>query len=148
MRLTLIIAAFLLALQAGAPPAENDKDRGGPGATREAQKLPQEIQKPRTFRLEVPPDLHVAPGQRREVNIRLDAGVDFYQRVCLYFGAPEGVRVLPAHAEIQPGDKETTITIIGDRGLTAGDRTLQIMGEPETGKSVLLQVPLHVTEPK
>ena len=129
----------------GATPDEN---RGGPGATKEAQKLPQEVREPRTFVLEAPPDLHLVPGQRRDVTISVESGIDFHQRVSLYFGMPEGVRVVPAHAEIQAGDKQTTITIMADRQAIIGDRTLQIMGEPETGAAVLMKVPVHVDPPE
>jgi hypothetical protein len=149
MRLILMLAAFVFALQTGAPaPAEKDKKRGGPGATGEAQKLPQEILKERTFELHVPPDLHLTPGQRRDVVISLESGVTFSQAVRLYFGEPNGLRVLPAHAQIRAGDKQTTVVLIADRDVSTGDKTLRMVGEPEAGQSVLMKVPVHVDDPK
>lgn len=148
MRLIPMFAALVFVVQAGAQPAEKDKNRGGPGATREAQKLPQEIQKDRTFALHVPPDLHLTPGQRRDVVISLESGITFSQAVRLYFGEPNGVRVLPAHAQIGAGDKQTTITLIADRDVSTGDKTLRLVGEPEAGQSVLMKVPVHVDEPR
>lgn len=152
MRLILIVAALVFVLGADPPvekdkkasPAEIDKGRGGPGATKEAQKLPQEVRNERTFTLKMPADLHVAPGTRKDVIVSLESGLSFRQRVCIYFAAPEGMRVIPAHAEIQAGDKQTTITLVADRDASAGDRTLRMIGEPETGEAVLIKVPIHV----
>ena len=165
MRLILMLAALVFALQAPttpedkakkpppvekdkAPPVEKDRNRGGPGATKEAQKLPQEIRQERTFALKVPADLHVAPGQRRDVTISLDSGIQFAQTVHIYFAAPEGMKVLPAHAQINAGDKQVTVTIVADRDVPMGDKILRMIGEPEAGESVLLKVPLHVDGPQ
>lgn len=148
MRLILMFTVLGFALQAGAPPVEKDKNRGGPGATREAQKLPQEVQKDRSFTLNVPPDLHLTPGQHRDVVISLDSGVSFSQSVRIYFGEPNGVHVLPVHAQIRAGDKQTTVTLIADRNGSSGDKTLRMVGEPEAGQSVLIKVPLHVDKPE
>lgn len=143
MRLFCTFAALVL-LQPlpGAP--NKDSKPGGPGATPPAKRLPEEMVKERSFRLALPADIHLKPGQRRDIPVDLDTGIDFHQTVQLYFEAPKGIRVSPAHAQIPGGQKQTTITLMADADVDLGDQNLRIMGEPESGQSVLMNVPLHV----
>jgi hypothetical protein len=64
--------------------------------------------------------------------------------VNLYFEAPEGIRVVPAHAQITRGQKQIEVTLIADDRAPVGLEKIRIMGEPESGSAVLQSLPVQV----
>jgi hypothetical protein len=122
MNLVLILAAAALGLEPGAGAADT---------------------KP-AFHLQLPGDIRLAPGQRRDITISVEEAVGVRKRLQLYFNEMPGVRVVPAHAEIHRNDRATRITLIADADAQPGTRTLEVMGEAPSGRSVLKKVTITV----
>jgi uncharacterized membrane protein len=119
---------------AGLAGCSNESQKGGPGAVSDA----------RTFTLSVPGETNVKPGKREEVTISIDRGKEFTQDVRLEFKKPAGVQVIPADPVIKSGESQVKVFIGADDGAAAGAKTVEVIGKPETGKTVSVTMKVDV----
>lgn len=103
--------------------------------------------KDRTFTLAVPAsEKDLKRGERKDVKISIDRGDAFHQGVTLQFKAPTGLTVTPANTTLKDGDKEVNLTIQAAADAPLGETNIEVMGMPETGKSVSVMMKVEVKE--
>src|SRR5262245_34456125 len=123
----------------------HESQRGGPGASGTSTAGRGADNRAETFTVAVPSTTtSVAPGQREEVTISIDRGSQFKQPVKLQFKAPPGMKVVPEEAEIQPGDTSTKVFVEATGEGTPGKAYIEVVGVPQSGKSVSVRMPVEI----
>ena len=89
-----------------------------------------------TFRIVVPataPDVN--QGEVVTVRLTLERNAAFKQSVQLEVRAPEGIRVEPTDATVQPGDKgDVQLKITAAKDAALGEQKIFVKGTPDTGE--------------
>jgi hypothetical protein len=103
--------------------------------------------KDRTFTVAVPAgEKDLKRGESKDVKISIDRGDAFHQDVTLQFKSPTGITVTPETVTLKDGDKEATVTIQAADDAPLGETNIEVMGMPETGKSVSVMMKAEVHE--
>jgi uncharacterized membrane protein len=127
----------------GAPPRVTG-DRSGNG-DRTADRRTNGRNEENTFKLQVPRTAtDLKQGGRKDVDISIDRGEDFAQAVKLQFKAPRGLRVNPDNATIAGDTKKVKVTIEAEKDAPVGETNIEVIGVPESGKSVSVMMPVEV----
>jgi hypothetical protein len=100
-----------------------------------------------TFSLTVPrTETNIEQGERQDVTISVKRGSRFNELVTLTFKAPQGITVTPLEVTMNPGDKEAQITIEASSDAKLGKTHISVMGTPQAGKAVSIDLPVEVKE--
>jgi uncharacterized membrane protein len=98
-----------------------------------------------TFTLKVPEmTTTVNQGKKEDVTISISRGSEFKQSVKVQFRAPKGVTITPSEAMIPAGQDKVTVSIQATNDAPAGKGNIEVTAIPESGKSVALEMPVHV----
>jgi uncharacterized membrane protein len=90
-----------------------------------------------TFRIGVPAlATTVKQGELQTVQLTLERGAGFKQRVKLEMKAPAGLQVEPGSAIVEPGDKgEVQLKVTVAKDAAIGEHKIQVKGTPDKGEA-------------
>jgi uncharacterized membrane protein len=89
-----------------------------------------------TFRLVVPATVtEIAQGELQTVQLTLERGEGFKQRVKLEIKAPSGLEVDPKDATVEPSDKgEVQLKVTATKDAAVGEHKIMVKGTPDKGE--------------
>jgi len=111
-----------------------------PDATAEA--------KDNSFTVKVPSTTtKIKQGNNQDVTISLSRGKEFKEDVKLLFKPAEGLKVEPPDATIKGDQDSTKVLVHADDKASPGNKTVEVIATPATGKPTTVSFTVDVTTP-
>jgi hypothetical protein len=162
----IVSTALLFGMVAAVAGCSQESSPGGPGASNQSRTTsststtpsnatsttttankPVITDKNNTFNLKVPEmTTTVNRGKKTDVTISIGRGSAFKESVKIQFHAPKGITVTPAEPVIQAGQDKVTVSIQATSDAAAGKANIEVIAVPESGRSVSLEMPVHVKQ--
>jgi hypothetical protein len=149
MRISLIFA-LLLILPVAMSVGCKDEPAGGPGADVRTDDDRSPENDEATFTASLGEDaIELAAGSQEEIDLTIDRGDEFEQTVVATFQAPKGLTITPDKVDYTSGQEDAKITVQAAADAPVGQElSIQVTFQPETGKSLMKQLKVTVTEPE